>query len=215
MANNHQQHQAGPLRIGLTGGIASGKTVVADMFAELGATIIDTDIIARAVVEPGEPALAKIQQLFGDEVINTNGELDRARLRKIVFSDDVKRSQLEQLLHPLIQEETIRQAELASGTYQIIVVPLLLQSPLRKLVDRILVVDCEEARQIERLIARDIETEAQAHRILAAQTSREKRLACADDVVSNDHDLGSTRRQVERLHEVYQRLSQPDDSRNG
>lgn len=214
MAEDLQQRKPGPLRIGLTGGIASGKTVVADMFAEHGAIIIDTDIIARAVVEPGEPALTKIQKLFGDEIINANGELDRARLRQIVFSDDTKRSQLEQVLHPLIQKETIRQAEMAGGAYQIIVVPLLLRSPLRKLVDRILVVDCAEATQIKRLIARDIETEAQAQRILAAQTSRKERLACADDVIENDQDLDGTRHQVEQLHEVYLRLSQPDDSRN-
>lgn len=212
MADKDQQRKTAPLRIGLTGGIASGKTAVANIFAEMGAAIIDTDLIARAVVQPGEPALERLRHEFGSQIIQVGGDLDRAALRKIVFSDDEKRIRLEQILHPLIQQETIRQAELATGDYQVIVVPLLLESPLRDFVDRILVVDCAESTQIERLISRDSESEEQARRILAAQASREDRLAIADDIVRNDGSLARTRQQVENLHTIYQQLSQHGDS---
>ena len=201
-----------PLRIGLTGGIASGKTSVANIFAELGAAIIDTDVIARAVVEPGQPALRKILQTFGSNVIQPSGALDRAALRQLIFSDEQKRLELESILHPLIQQETVRQTETVAGDYQIIVVPLLVESPLRDLMDRILVVDCDESTQITRLLMRDAETEDQAKRILAAQSSRDDRLQIADDVVNNDADLESTRQQVEKLHELYTQLSQRGDS---
>jgi dephospho-CoA kinase len=212
VADKDQQRKTAPLRIGLTGGIASGKTAVANMFAEMGAAIIDTDLIARAVVQPGEPALEQLRQEFGDEIIQVGGDLDRAALRQSVFSDDEKRIRLEQILHPLIQQETIRQAEFATGDYQLIVVPLLVESPLRDFVDRILVVDCAEATQIKRLISRDSESEEQARRILAAQASREDRLAIADDVVRNDGSLARTRQQVENLHTIYRQLSQHGDS---
>jgi dephospho-CoA kinase len=212
MADNNHQRSSAPLRIGLTGGIASGKTAVADMFAAMGAAIIDTDLIARAVVEPGEPALEQLRLEFGDPVIQADGKLDRAALRKIVFSNDEKRIRLEQILHPLIQQEAIRQADLVDADYLLIVVPLLLQSPLRGLVDRILVVDCDESTQIERLILRDAESEEQARRILAAQASRKERLAIADDIVQNDRSLDDTRRQVENLHTIYRRLSRHGDS---
>ncbi len=212
MAAKDQYRKAAPLRIGLTGGIASGKTEVANMFAEMGAAIIDTDLIARAIVQPGEPALEQLRQEFGDQIIQVSGDLDRAALRQIVFSDVEKRIKLEQILHPLIQQETIRQAEFATGDYQLIVVPLLVESPLRDFVDRILVVDCAEATQVKRLISRDSESEAQARRILAAQASREERLAIADDIVRNDGSLAETRQQVENLHTIYRQLSQHGDS---
>lgn len=212
MAAKDQYRKTAPLRIGLTGGIASGKTAVANMFAEMGAAIIDTDLIARAIVQPGEPALEQLRQEFGDQIIQVSGDLDRAALRQIVFSDVEKRIKLEQILHPLIQQETIRQAEFATGDYQLIVVPLLVESPLRDFVDRILVVDCAEATQVKRLISRDSESEAQARRILAAQASREERLAIADDIVRNDGSLAETRQQVENLHTIYRQLSQHGDS---
>jgi dephospho-CoA kinase len=201
------------LRVGLTGGIASGKTVVADMFADLGVAIIDTDKIARAVVEPGKPALEKIRNEFPDHVIDTSGQLDRAAMRQLVFLDENMRRKLEKILHPLIQKETVRQAEVAQGAYQILVIPLLAESPLKRFVDRVLVVDCDETTQIDRLIARDVESEDQARRILAAQASREERLAIADDVVHNDLDLDNTRRQVGILHASYLLLSQNSYSR--
>lgn len=195
------------LRIGLTGGIASGKSTVAEMFAGLGAVIIDTDIIARKVVEPGAPALDEVRHEFGDVVIADDGRLDRAALRRIVFADDDARARLERILHPRIRAATERAAESAGGDYQIIVVPLLVESPMRDFVDRIVVVDCDEKTQIRRLMARDAESEGQARRMLAAQASREQRLAIADDIVQNDGDLNDTLRQVEMLHGRYLALA--------
>jgi len=206
-----------PLRIGLTGGIASGKSTVANMFAELGATIIDTDVIARDVVAPGQPALDEIAATFGESLIDDDGTLDRGALRKLVFADDEARKRLEAIVHPRIQDETgrqsmraaaaRRQSARASGEYQIIVVPLLIKSSLKDLVDRILVVDCDEETQIRRLRARDAESEDQARRMLAAQSSREERLAIADDVIRNDDSLASTLDQVATLHEIYRSLT--------
>lgn len=199
--------ETAPLRIGLTGGIASGKTTVADMFAELGATIIDTDVIAREVVEPGQPALAEIREAFGDNVIAADGALDRGAMREIIFNDNEARKRLEAILHPRIREAALAQAASAGGDYQVIVVPLLLESPLKEFVDRILVVDCAEEVQVARLMARDTESEARARRMLAAQSSRDARLAVADDVVVNDGDLGETLEQVQTLHECYLALT--------
>lgn len=192
-----------PLRVGLTGGIASGKSVVADMFAALGAVIIDTDVIAREVVMPGQPALDEIRELFGPDVIGPDGSLDRRAMRKRVFEDEPLRLRLEEILHPRIRDETFRQASKAGGAYQVIVVPLLAESPLKDYVDRILVVDCDEDTQVNRLLERDAETMEQAQRILAAQASREERLAIADDVIDNSRSLEETRRQVAALHDVY------------
>ncbi len=196
-----------PLRIGLTGGIASGKSTVANMFAELGATIIDTDVIAREVVAPGQPALDEIAVAFGESLIDEDGYLDRSALRDIVFADDVARKRLEAILHPRIQDETRRQSGQAGGDYQIIVVPLLVNSGLKDILDRILVVDCDEEAQIRRLTARDAESEEQARRMLAAQSSRVERLAIADDVIRNDGSLASTADQATALHEIYRSLT--------
>lgn len=194
-----------PLRIGLTGGIASGKSVVADMFAERGIPVIDTDLIAREVVQPGKPALAEIRERFGDRVIDADGRLDRAKMRKIIFSDEDSRLDLEAILHPRIGAEVRRQADVADGAYQLIVVPLLVGSPLLQFVDRVLVVDCEEDTQIQRLLARDAGSIEQARQILAAQASRNDRLAIADDVISNDRSLAHVRKQVLNLDRKYRR----------
>jgi dephospho-CoA kinase len=196
-----------PFRIGLTGGIASGKSTIANMFAELGASIIDTDVIAREVVRPGEPAVGEIRERFGDVVIDDTGNLDRAALRKLVFSNDAARLDLERILHPRIGLEARRQAGAASGPYQIIVVPLLVGSPLLRFVDRVLVVDCDEETQFQRLLIRDAETAERAHRMLAAQASREARLAIADDVISNDQDLANTLQQIVLLDTKYRDLA--------
>lgn len=196
-----------PMRVGLTGGIASGKSTVADMFAGLGATLIDTDVIARQVVEPGEPALTEIRHEFGDELINSDGHLDRAAMRRIIFADDDARRRLESILHPRIRERTQTAAAALNGVYQLIVVPLLVASPMKDFVDRIIVVDCDEKTQIQRLMARDAESEGQARRILAAQASRDERLSIADDVVSNDGDLNATLEQVQALHRNYLSLA--------
>jgi len=196
-----------PLRIGLTGGIASGKTTVAGLFAELGATIIDTDVIAREVVAPGQPALDEIASEIGASLIDANGVLDRAALRELIFADDDARKRLEAILHPRIQDEARRQSDQAGGEYQIIVVPLLVNSSLKDILDRILVVDCDEETQIRRLTARDGESEDLARRILAAQASRTERLAIADDIIRNDGTVADMRQQVAALHEIYQSLA--------
>ena len=196
-----------PFRVALTGGIASGKSTLADMFAELGVAVIDTDIIAREVVQAGQPALREIQERFGSEVIDAAGSLDRRALRNIVFADEQARLDLEAILHPRIGAETRRQADAAPGPYQIIVVPLLVGSPLLEFVDRVLVVDCDEDLQVQRLQARDMESVDQARRILAAQASREARLAIADDVINNDRGLDEIRHQVRELDARFRRMA--------
>lgn len=196
-----------PLKIGLTGGIASGKSTVATMFAELGIAVVDTDIIARELVAPGEPALAAIRQRFGERLVDASGHLDRAALRKRIFADEQARLDLEAILHPRIGDETRRQAQAAPGPYVVIVVPLLVGSPLARYVDRIVVVDCDEELQLQRLLARDAESVEQARRILATQASREARLAIADYVISNDQGLLETRQQVHDLDAHLRRRS--------
>ncbi|MGB5352775.1 MAG: dephospho-CoA kinase [Woeseia sp.] len=204
-----KSRQKAPLRIGLTGGIASGKSTVAEMFAELDVPVIDTDIIAREVVEPGQPALAEIRERFGATVLDAAGRLDRAAMRKIVFAEPDKRRELEETLHPRIRRETERQALAKGGEYQLIVVPLLVESPMRESMDRVLVVDVPEPVQLARLLARDAENAAQAEAMIAAQASRAARLAIADDIISNDGSLESTRRQVQRLDRQYRKLAAP------
>lgn len=197
----------GPLRIGLTGGIASGKSTVADLFAAHGVPVIDTDVIARELVEPGMPALDEIRSVFGNNVFDSDGRLDRRSMRALVFSDASRREELEAILHPKIRLETAARSQAADGPYQIIVVPLLVESPFRQFMDRILVVDCDEETQLRRLLARDSEGEDRARRIMAAQASRQARLAIADDVISNNDDLAATRRQVDKLHSEYLSLA--------
>ena len=194
-------------RIGLTGGIASGKTMVADFFSELGVPVIDTDVIARQVVEPGTTALDEIRGTFGDEVMQEDGSLNRKALREIVFADTAKREQLEAILHPRIREETMRQVAAVIEPYMIIVVPLLVESPMSALMDRVLVVDCSEETQLRRLLLRDGENVVTAQRIIDAQASRADRLAIADDVISNDGDPAKAREQALELHQSYLALA--------
>jgi dephospho-CoA kinase len=190
-------------RVALTGGIASGKSTVADMFGELGAVLIDTDIIAREVVQPGTRGLQDIVDAFGPALLDADGMLDRPEMRRLIFADDARRKQLEAILHPNIRQEAQRQMQTRGGPYQIVIVPLLVESPLKDLVDRIVVVDCSEEIQLERLLARDSGTNDQARRMIAAQSSREERLALADDVIENDEDIDDTRGQVAALHARY------------
>ena len=190
-------------RVALTGGIASGKSTVADMFGELGAVLIDTDIIAREVVQPGTRGLQDIVDAFGPGLLDADGMLDRPAMRRLVFADDARRRQLEAILHPNIRQEAERQMRTRGGPYQIVIVPLLVESPLKSLVDRIVVVDCSEEIQLERLLARDSGTNDQARRMIAAQAGREERLALADDVIENDADIDDTRGQVAALHARY------------
>jgi dephospho-CoA kinase len=201
------------LRIGLTGGIASGKTTVANMFADCGASIIDTDVIARDLVRPGTSSLAEIRRQFGDGVISGDGSLDRAALRKIVFDDEASRIDLENILHPRIREVVMRSSALVDGPYQIIVVPLLIESPLRDFVDRIVVVDCDAEIQLKRLLSRDSETPEQAKRIIAAQSSRQSRIDIADDIITNDGRIDDTRKQVDALHRYYLKMAESSSSR--
>lgn len=176
------------------------------MFAELGIPVIDTDVIAREVVRPGEPALDEIRSRFGPDVLEADGTLDRTAMRKLIFSSPDRRRELESILHPRIRSATLEQAAAADGPYQLIVIPLLTRSSLLQQIDRVLVVDCSETTQIERLIARDAENETQARQILAAQASRAERLTIADDVITNDGDIDATRRQVLILDRKYRDL---------
>lgn len=191
------------LRIGLTGGIASGKSAVANEFASLGIPIIDADLISRELVEPGQPAFAKIVEMFGQAVLDRSGHLDRRRLRDIVFADPVQRKRLENVLHPAVRAELSRRSMKSTGPYQILVVPLLVENSLGHLVDRILVVDTPESTQMERLQDRDSVDPEQARRMLAAQTSRAARLAQADDVIANTGSLSDLKGQVAALHRRY------------
>ena len=190
-------------RVGLTGGIASGKTTVANLFATRGVPVIDTDVIARQVVEPGQPALAAVIDAFGPGVLGADGRIDRPRMRERVFGDEAARRRLEAILHPAIRAEMERQSRAARGAYQVLVIPLLTEGGRRDHVDRILVVDVPEATQIARLVHRDGVSQAQAEAALRAQTTRDARLAFADDVIENDGDLASLESRVTVLHERY------------
>lgn len=201
----------GKLVIGLTGGIGSGKTAVSDHFQSLGITIVDADKAARVVVQPGQPALEKIRRHFGDSVIDPEGALDRAALRKVVFNDAAERKWLEELLHPLIREQIGRELTESTSSYTILVSPLLVETKQADFVQRILVVDTTEQRQIERTMLRDDNSEEQVRNIVGAQSSREARLATADDVIVNDEDLDALYKKVNALHEKYLSLAESYD----
>lgn len=195
------------LRVGLTGGVASGKSTVAALFAARGAPVLDTDVIAREVVEPGQPALEALVESQGDGILGGDGRLDRARLRDRLFADEALRREVEGILHPAIMAELGRQSAAAGGPYQVFVIPLLVEAGLREAVDRVLVVDCPEEEQIRRLMARDGETRAAAARMLAAQATRAERLAAADDVIDNGAETDDLPGQVERLDRKYRELA--------
>jgi len=192
-----------PFRVGLTGGIASGKSTVANLFAALGVTIVDTDLLAREVVAPGSPLLPKIAEHFSAQVLQKDGSLDRARLRERVFANPAERQWLEALTHPAIRELTDRRCEEATGRYVIVAIPLLVETAGADRFDRVLVVDCDPDIQLARLQARDGSTREQAAQLLAAQATREQRLAVADDVIVNNGDIAALRDQVEKLHRRY------------
>jgi dephospho-CoA kinase len=200
------------LTVGLTGGIASGKSAVANMFMKLGAGLVDTDVLAREVVAPGEPGLAAVRTLFGPSVMTATGELNRAVMRSLIFADPEKRRHLEDLLHPLIRERTLRRLDLLDGPYAIVVVPLLVETGFVELVDRVLVVDCPPTLQLERLIHRDRIPRAEAIAMIEAQADRVERLQTADDVIDNSGDHESTRRQVHHLHDQYIELARANRS---
>ena len=190
-------------RIGLTGGIASGKTTVANLFADLGVPVVDTDLLAREVVAPGSPLLRQITDHFSMQVLSGDGTLDRQQLRKRIFDDVEQRKWLEALLHPAIRELTDVRCAAATGPYVIVAIPLLVETAGEARFDRVLVVDCDPDLQLARLMARDGARREDALRMLAAQAPRAARLAVADDVIHNDGDLATLRDQVARLHGKY------------
>jgi dephospho-CoA kinase len=194
-------------RVGLTGGIASGKSTAAKFFGELGVPILDSDQVARDVVEPGQPPLERLVERFGPSILTSDGHLDRPALRDIVFSDPKARADLEALTHPAIGAAMEARSALAGGPYQILVIPLLVEKNLASHLDRVLVVDCEEALQLRRLHRRDGATRQQAQAILDAQASRAARLKAADDVISNGGTIDAVREQVTALHARYLELA--------
>ena len=199
--------------VGLTGGIASGKSTVAEHFAVLGVPVIDADAVAREVVTPGEPALAQLVAAFGEDIVTSEGELDRARLREAAFSDDGHRRQLEAILHPAIGERMQQRINEADSPYVIQMVPLLVETGGHQLVDRVLVVDAPESTQIERVTARDNVPAEQAEAILRAQADRDHRLAHADDVIVNDGDPEHLAAWVTELHQAYLEMARDPAAR--
>jgi dephospho-CoA kinase len=195
------------VRIGLTGGIASGKSTVAGLFAALGVPVIDTDQIARDLVTPGTALLEQLVARFGKSLLTAAGELDRRALRERIFAAPTDRAALEELMHPAIMAELQQRSQAAGGRYQILAIPLLVEHSLKASVERVLLVDCSEALQLRRVQVRDGVTLAEARAVLAAQASRAARLAVADDVIVNEGDLAQIRRQVESLHIRYGTLA--------
>jgi dephospho-CoA kinase len=207
-AQNPDNPRHGKFAVGLTGGIGSGKSTVADLFAARGAAVIDTDLIAHQLSAPGGVAIDALRHEFGDSFITAQGALDRDRMRALVFSDNDARRRLEAILHPLIKSEAERAAALADGDYTIFVVPLLNESSSwKQRTARILVVDCDEATQVERVMRRNQLSAEQVQSIIAAQIPRERRLAMADDIIENDGDSAALPSHVDRLHAHYLELA--------
>jgi dephospho-CoA kinase len=195
------------LRVGLTGGIGSGKSTAAALFAGHGVPVIDADEIARQLVTPGQPAYEQVIRTFGSGIVATNGRLDRDRLRRIVFADPEQRKRLEAILHPLVRREIQRETRRLQAPYCIIVIPLLIEANQRDLVDRVLVIDCDEELQLQRVAGRSQLTEDEIREIVGAQLSRTERLRHADDVILNNTDLGELRANVEAWHQRYLTLA--------
>lgn len=199
-----------PLIIGLTGGVGSGKSSVAARFAEHGVPIIDTDEIAHQLVAPGQPALGEIAERFGTEMLDAAGALDRTALREQVFADPAQRKALEAILHPRIRAESLRRIAALRTPYCVWVIPLLLETAAQADVDRVLVVDCPEWLQVQRVQARDRLAAETVARIMTAQTTRQERLASADDVILNDGDLSQLLHDVDAQHAAYTALTTRD-----
>ena len=191
------------LIIGLTGGIGSGKSAVSDKFKSLGITVVDADVAARTVVEPGQPALAEIERHFGSNILNQAGVLDRAQLREIMASDSEERVWLESVLHPKIGEQIAKELNESTSPYTIYVAPLLLETNSQKMCSRVLVVDVPKEIQIQRTAERDKVSEIQIEKIVAVQMEREERLEKADDVLVNTGTIKELEEQVVKLHQKY------------
>lgn len=191
--------------VGLTGGIGSGKSTIAQQFVELGITCIDADLTAREVVQPGEPALDAISQHFSETILLADGSLNRRKLREEIFANPLARQWLNELLHPLIRQRMLQQCQQADSPYCILMVPLLFENNLQSLVQRTLVIDVDEATQIRRTMQRDKTTETQVKAIIDTQCSRQQRLALADDVIVNTDEVTPAQRQdrVRSLHQTY------------
>lgn len=197
--------------VGLTGGIGSGKSEVSRRFETLGIRVVDADVIARELVAPQSPALPSIISHFGDSIVDAQGALDRAQLRAIIFSQPEQKTWLENLLHPLVREQTIQQLEAAKSPYAILSSPLLLETSQWQLVNRILVIDASEDLQLARASARDSNNSAQIQAIMKTQLTRSERCAKANDIIANHGDLAELDQQVAQLHATYLSLAQQHD----
>lgn len=195
------------LIIGLTGGIGSGKTTVAQRFEHFGVPVIDADVIARQLTEPGQAALKKIVAHFGTQILHADGSLDRTQLRQQVFANPTERHALEAILHPMVREEMQRRISELDADYCILSIPLLLESGWQNKVNRVLVVDAPEERQVERAARRDGADSESIQAIIENQIDRQSRLAAAEDVINNDSDIPSLLAQVDSLHQQYKALS--------
>lgn len=195
------------LKVGLTGGIASGKSTVSQLFSDLGIDIIDADLIARQLVEPGQYCLDEITQTFGEKVLLNNGELDRQQLRQLIFSDPEAKQQLEIILHPKIRQQLITQSDNSSSPYCILSVPLLIEAKMTSLVNRILVIEIGADEQLKRLCQRDNISHTQALDIVAAQGSSQQRTSIANDIIINNNSPAELNAKVQNLHEKYLQLA--------
>ncbi len=197
------------LKIGLTGGIGSGKTTVTELFSSLGIPIIDADLIAREVTAPGQPALPEISRLFGGQIVDNSGQLKRRELREIIFSNPEKRQQLEAILHPLIRQRILEKSSDAShnAPYCILSIPLLLENHWQSAVERVLVIDTPEQQQLQRTMQRDHIDEKSARAILGSQMSRQDRLQAADDTIENSGSIDDLQEKVQQLHLKYLKLA--------
>jgi dephospho-CoA kinase len=201
------------LRIGLTGGVASGKSLVAARFADHGVEVIDADVIARELVQPGQAAYAEILAEFGPSILADDGSIDRRRLRRLVFSDAKRRRRLEAILHPLVYQRMDDLARSSAGPYLVLVVPLLVETGYIGICDRVLVIDAPPELQIERLMQRDGVDAAEASAMLAAQTDRATRLAAADDRIDNSGDIERLLAEADRFHRMYSQMARAQDSK--
>lgn len=195
------------LRVGLTGGIGSGKTTVAEMFGKHGVPVIDADEIARSLVDPYQPAYREVIEAFGNDIVDGEGNIDRDKLRELVFDDAERRQELEAILHPRVRTEIHHQSVELDAPYCIVVIPLLIEADQLDLVERVLVVDLDEEKQVQRVGARSGLSEAEVRKIIAAQIERAERLGHADDVIDNNADIANLESQVEKLHRRYLALA--------
>lgn len=194
--------------VGLTGGIGSGKSAATDYLARQGVTIVDADLASRVVVEPGQPALHAIVERFGESVVQADGTLNRRALRDIVFSDEQARRDLEAITHPAIGEELRRQINASRSAYTVLVSPLLLEGSQKTMANRVLVIDAMPELQVQRTVGRDSVPETQVEAIMRAQLDRQRRLAMADDVVTNNGSLEELHEQLAITHQHYLQLAQ-------